>query len=84
MQGGDEDGAQCAHVGRDGGGGGDDRDKGGGEYSGEHAVEMRRVRGGSCCGDNISEMISRIDSELHSCRDSLTFASLLKMTSQTL
>ena len=24
-------------------GGGDDRDKGGGEYSGEHAVEMRRV-----------------------------------------
>ena len=40
MQGGDDDGA---HVGRDGGGVGDDGDKGGGEYSGEHAVEMRRV-----------------------------------------
>ena len=39
MQGVDEDGA---HVGRDGGGVGDDGD-GGGEYSGEHAVEMRRV-----------------------------------------
>ena len=39
VQGGDEDGA---HVGRDGGGVGDDGD-GGGEYSGEHAVEMRRV-----------------------------------------
>ena len=79
MQGVDEDGA---HVGRDGGGVGDDGD-GGGEYSGEHAVEMRRVAHMGVVAAVVT-ISSMIDSELHSCRDSLTFASLLKMTSQTL
>ena len=83
MQGGDEDGA---HVGRDGGGVGDDGD-GGGEYSGEHAVEMRRVAHMMAKMGVVAAVViisSMIDSELHSCRDSLTFASLLKVTSQTL